>query len=367
MHRALRLGVYITILMGSIAVASAADVSLSPRVFLPDGTEFVAWECRTAWTKTYVVDQMHPEASDENPGTEQKPFRTIGRAAVVLRPGERVIVKSGVYREEVVPRRGVTGPEAMIGCEAAPGARVLIKGSRDLEGRWTRSKNPDEFSEKLWMAPLPPSLFPGENPFALENASAADVAIMPWATAWANRPPFSMRRGIVFQDGRRLQQLAAYVDLMWVPGSFWVDPSGTVVHVHPFDDADPNAAVMEVTVRQHLFAPSETDLGYIRVAGFHFLHAGNGYPRTGVGAPWGSRSAPEAWRRPTRSGLAPTTRGPAAAPGAPSSAGTTSTGAAGAGSRAWPCAEPSSTRTGFTTAAGGTPSGSGRRAGSSCS
>jgi hypothetical protein len=41
---------------------------------------------------------------------------------------------------------------------------------------------------------------------------------------------------------------------------------------------------MEVTVQQHLFAPIETDLGYIRVAGFHFLHAGNGYPRTGVGA-----------------------------------------------------------------------------------
>jgi hypothetical protein len=41
---------------------------------------------------------------------------------------------------------------------------------------------------------------------------------------------------------------------------------------------------MEVTVQQHLLAPAETDLGYIRVAGFHFLHAGNGYPRTGVGA-----------------------------------------------------------------------------------
>ena len=284
MHGAVRLGLDVTILLGSIAVAAAGDVSLSPRVFLPDGTEFVAWECRTAWTKTYVVDQMHPEASDENPGTAQNPFRTIGRAAETLLPGERVIVKSGVYREEVVPRRGGTGPEAMIGYEAALGARVLVKGSRVLEVPWKRSRNPDESSEKLWMAPLPPSLFPGDNPFALENASAADVAIMPWAEAWANRPPFAMRRGIVFQNGRRLQQLAAYVDLTWVPGSFWVDASGTVVHVHPFDDADPNDALMEVTARQHLFAPSETDLGYIRVAGFHFLHAGNGYPRTGVGA-----------------------------------------------------------------------------------
>jgi hypothetical protein len=272
------------ILLAPGALVAAQDVSLSPPVFLPDGTEFVAWECRTKWTKTYVVDQMHPEASDESPGTAERPFRTIGRAAEVLLPGERVIVKSGVYREEIVPRRGGKGPEAMIGYEAAPGARVLVKGSRVLEVPWERSKNPDESSEKLWMARLPPSLFPGENPFALENASAEDVAIMPWAEAWAHRPPFAMRRGIVFQDGRRLQQLAAHVDLTWVPGSFWVDPSGTVVHVHLFDDADPNRAVMEVTVQQHLLAPAATDLGYIRVAGFHFLHAGNGYPRTGVGA-----------------------------------------------------------------------------------
>jgi hypothetical protein len=284
MHSALRRGFTVTALLASVASAAAQDVSLSPPVFLPDGSEFKAWELRTEWRRTYVVDQMHPDASDLNPGTAERPFRTIGRAAEVLAPGERVTVKSGVYRELIVPRRGGTGPEAMIGYETAPGARVLVKGSVVLAARWGRSKNPDESSERLWMAALPASLFPGENPFALENASAADVAIMPWAEPWADRPPFSLRRGMVFQDGRRLQQLAAYVDLTWIPGSFWVGDEGTVIHIHPFDDADPNDAVMEVTVQQHLFAPVETDLGYIRVAGFHFLHAGNGYPRTGVGA-----------------------------------------------------------------------------------
>jgi hypothetical protein len=284
MHIALRNGLKVAALLASVAGVAAQDVSLSPPVFLPDGTEFKAWESRTEWSRTYVVDQMHPDASDQNPGTAERPFRTVGRAAEVLTPGERVVVKSGVYREEIVPRRGGTGPEAMIGYEAAPGARVLVKGSRVLDSPWVRSKNPDESSERLWMATLPASLFPGENPFALENASSADVAIMPWAEAWADRPPFSLRRGMVFQDGRRLQQLAAHVDLTWVPGSFWVDDAGTVIHIRPFDDADPNRAVMEVTVQPHLFAPAETDLGYIRVAGFHFLHAGNGYPRTGVGA-----------------------------------------------------------------------------------
>ncbi len=272
---------------GSRADAPVENVSLSPPVLLPDGSEYKTWENRTAWTRTYVVDQHHPEASDANAGTPEKPFRTIGRAAQVLQAGERVVVKSGVYREEIRPAAGGTGPDRMIGYEAAPGARVIVKGSRVLGRGWRRSRhpnNPAESSEKLWMLSLDPELFDGENPFAIENASAKDLAIMPWATDWAGRFPFALRRGMVFQDGRRLEQLAEYADLAWVPGSFWVEPSGTALHVHPDEDADPREAVMEVTVRAHLVRPARADLGYIRIAGFTFQHAGNGFPRTGVGA-----------------------------------------------------------------------------------
>ena len=84
MHSALRRGFNVTVLLASVASAAAQDVSLSPAVFLPDGTEFKAWELRTEWRRTYVVDQMHPDASDLNPGTAERPFRTIGRAAEVL-------------------------------------------------------------------------------------------------------------------------------------------------------------------------------------------------------------------------------------------------------------------------------------------
>ena len=44
-------------------------------------------------------------------------------------PGERVVVAAGVYREQVSPARGGTGPGRMISYEAAPGADVIIKGS----------------------------------------------------------------------------------------------------------------------------------------------------------------------------------------------------------------------------------------------
>ena len=37
-----------------------------------------------------------------------------------------------------------------------------------------------------------------------------------------------------------MAQLAAYEDLVRLPGSFWVDPDGKTVHIHPFEGGNPN-------------------------------------------------------------------------------------------------------------------------------
>ena len=256
----------------------------SPEILMPDGAPFEFWENTTTYTHTYYVDQNHPKASDGNPGSPDAPFLTINRAAQVVKAGERVLIKSGVYREKVIPKNGGMSPDAMISYEAAPGARVIIKGSGILRPEWTRSRNPGQYSEKLWMIRLPESLFPGPSPFSIQNASAKDIEIMDWASQWVGRVPYTLSRGIVFQDGRRLVQLAVYEDLARVPGAFWVDSTGTVVHIHPFDGWEPNECVIEVTVTPHLFKPDVADLGYIQVKDLIFMHAGNGFPRTGVGA-----------------------------------------------------------------------------------
>ena len=49
----------------------------------------------------------------------ERPFRTIDAAAQVLRPGERVLIAEGVYRQSIRPARGGTGPDAMIGSSCA--------------------------------------------------------------------------------------------------------------------------------------------------------------------------------------------------------------------------------------------------------
>lgn len=45
------------------------------------------------------VDQKHPAAADENPGTAESPWKTIGHATEVARAGDTVCVKGGLYRE----------------------------------------------------------------------------------------------------------------------------------------------------------------------------------------------------------------------------------------------------------------------------
>jgi hypothetical protein len=126
------------LLAAILCLAGFAGSSLSaetggPGVLLPDGREFVSWERPLQFAKTYYVDNRNPRAADSNPGTKELPFLTINKAAQVLQPGERVVIMTGVYRERIDPARGGTGADNMISYEAAPGAKVVIKGSALLD------------------------------------------------------------------------------------------------------------------------------------------------------------------------------------------------------------------------------------------
>jgi len=85
----------------------------------------------------YHVNQQHPAAADDGPGSTEVPWRTISKAAQVLQAGDRVIVHAGTYREYVEPRYSGR-PGAPIVYEAAEGEEVILTGADPLTD-WERA------------------------------------------------------------------------------------------------------------------------------------------------------------------------------------------------------------------------------------
>ena len=298
---------------------------------LPNGTELEIWEQPLEFSKTYYVDNGSPNADDNGPGTSDKPFRTISKAAEVLQPGERVVIATGVYREFVRPARGGTGPTQMISYEAAPGAKVSIRGSEvinmnDLERSATASRGRTGFGggfgagggnmsaqPVIWKYQLKNEMFPDMyNPFAVPSIAGS------WG--WLNTKvvdmgPYLRKRGLVFVNGKPLEPMEQSSELgntqlrSWIPtpppenppesrsgmpvrtpggaimqeigGSpdarFAVESTGNIIYMRLPDDAGENPLI-EITIREQVFVPKESGLGYIRIKGLTFQHAGNGYP-----------------------------------------------------------------------------------------
>jgi len=280
----------------------------APDSRLPDGTDFVFWERPLTFSKTYYVDGSSKLSSDEGPGSAKRPFRTIGKAAEVLKPGERVVIASGVYRECIRPARGGSGPDKMISYEAAPGAAVFVKASEELRDGWQRSADalPDGTNSQLhlWKHDLSGAMFPDAyNPFALSNVPGD------WSwldTKRVDMGPYFRRRGLIFVDGQPLEPVEQYRELGNVPlqqlpppgnglpprtrngpimqeiggsadGRFWVEHQGNVLHLR-VSTANLASSRIEITAREQAFAPRETGLGFIRIKGITFQHAGNGFP-----------------------------------------------------------------------------------------
>jgi hypothetical protein len=292
-------------LLWALAILATSGVALASDSRMPDGTEFPAWEKPLHFSRTYYVDNKAKNADDKGPGTQQHPFLTIDKAAQVLQPGERVVIAEGVYRESIHPARGGENPDKMISYEAAPGAKVVVKGSqivkdwRPSEG-WNFGFEPVTHKPvKAWELALEPALFPnGYNPFAVDNV----IGNRYWINyAKDNMANYFRRRGLVFVDGHPLEPVDTASDLAgpsprsvnffseahWTPlfkefvgeyGKVWIEPNGMTLHIRLANDDNPAKHVIEITTAEQVFSPAKRYQSYIRVKGITFLHAGNGFP-----------------------------------------------------------------------------------------
>ena len=200
--------------------------------------------------------------ADANVGSADSPFPTIQRAADAAQPGDVITVHEGIYRERVNPPRGGTSDEKRIVYQAAPGEKVIIKGSEVVTG-WVKIKS------GLWQVDIDRDFFGTFNPFADEISGH-----------WYRVEGRTNHSGSVYINGTWLEEAATEQEVRGaIPesGPLWwaeVDKTtgGTRVFVQ-YKGADLNKELVEVNARQTVFYPSRQGIHYITVRGFELCQA----------------------------------------------------------------------------------------------
>ena len=214
-------------------------------------------------------------------GSKAQPFLTIGRAAAIAEPGDRIVVHAGVYREWVKPQNGGTNHLTRIVYEAAAGETVAVKGSEQITG-W------ENIEGTTWKVTLPNAFFGDYNPYA--SALRGDWFIHPTA--------YAVHAGDVYLNGRSFYEAASLNEVKaptrreagfappWSKHPEYIlDPDGTLYQWYAevedvnttiyanFQGADPNREQTEINVRKCCFYPEHPGVNYITVRGFEFAQA----------------------------------------------------------------------------------------------
>jgi len=204
--------------------------------------------------------------SDLNPGTEERPFLTISKAAYVAKPGDVITVHEGIYREWVRPKRGGTSSQRIV-YQAAEGENVVISGAEVITD-WKRDGN-------IWKTVIDNKFFGDFNPYS-------EVLYGDWL--FTRDRVFHL--GEVYLDGHAMYE-ATSVDGVRNPVRSktslepefsvytWyaeVDDEKTTIYAN-FHDEDPTKGNVEINVRRFCFWPENPGRNYITVRGFTMRQA----------------------------------------------------------------------------------------------
>ena len=81
---------------------------------------------------------VSPSGLDSNSGTASRPFRTISKAALVMKPGDTCVVHGGVYRETIRPQSSGT-PKKPLRFVTAKNESVIVTGT-ERAINWVRDR-----------------------------------------------------------------------------------------------------------------------------------------------------------------------------------------------------------------------------------
>lgn len=244
------------------AVILTAVLTVGAAVVAPVGSRLQAAD-------TYYVATTGNDANDGR--SIKAPFRHIQRAADTMKPGDTCIIRGGEYREKIVPPRGGTSDKVRITYQSHPGETAIIKGSERITG-WT------DQGGGVWKAVIPRDRFSSSayNPFQTKLSGHCII-----------NPGNQWSLGMVYLDGRPLSECQTREEVAVIPGGWFAAVEGSETVVIARFDADPNAKLAEVNVRDSCFHPGDKVLHYITIQGLTLKQAapnGSGpvFPQQGI-------------------------------------------------------------------------------------
>lgn len=200
------------------------------------------------------VDTLNPNADDANPGTQDRPLKTVAKAASIAADntqrniGTRVIIAPGVYREAVSfqPRGGRAN--VAIHFQAKENGTAIITGS-DVWTGWRRQGTTNVYthswSYKWGLAPYPPG----------------------WQGN-VDLQPIVRRREMIFVNGDALTQVLSSGELK--EGTFYVSEQSSMVSLVPPAGVQVENATVEVATRAGIFMVDSAQ--NLTVSGLVFMH-----------------------------------------------------------------------------------------------
>lgn len=198
----------------------------------------------------WEVNQRHPQASDDNPGTPERPFKTIGRAATAVAAGDTVRIQTGVYRESVVVETSGTSDKP-IRFEPAPGAQVVLTGADRLT-EWQKEPG----TGNLFSAPWPHRFIAWNRQF---THPGDDYHLL------IGRAEQLFVYGYPYHQVLERAQLGR--------GAFFVDLAATRLYVCPRDGREIKpATLVEAAVRGEVW---HSQGAHIQLRGLRLRHAAN--------------------------------------------------------------------------------------------
>ncbi len=193
---------------------------------------------------------VSPHGMDTNPGTREKPFKTLAFASRQVKPGDTVLALSGVYPEGDLFRGLKGSPEKPIVFAAAPGAKPVLDSSRVIaqgEKEWRRLE---------------------ENVYAIE----VDFYHQP--------------SGYVAQDGKRMFRYKSLSELRkdpWKTKRAWYyDASAKTLYVRT--GSEKSASQHRYNLSQHAYGLWLSGTDHVVIRGFTLRYYGEAAVRISEGA-----------------------------------------------------------------------------------